>query len=115
MTAAAATGPEPPAGGPPFTDASPAQVRAALIPEDVVEFDRQWSAVMATATETLDLASVHRTLESWRRIAWLTQANGPDGYRRLLARAERTLRTGELPLDSVPLDQIKTLIAERLG
>ncbi len=113
MTAAAATGPEPPAGGPLFADASPVQVRAALIPEDVAEFDRQWRAVMATATETFDLTSVHRALESWRRIAWLTEANGPDGYRRMLARAERTLRTGELPPDSVPLDQIKALIAER--
>ena len=64
---------------------------------------------------TFDLASVHRALESWRRIAWLTQANGPDGYRRMLARAECTLRTGELPPDSVPLDQIKALIAERWG
>ncbi len=90
-------------------------MRAALIPEDIPEFDRQWRAVMATATETLDLTGVHRTLESWRRIAWLTTANGSDGYRRLLARAARTLRTGELPPDSVPLDQVKTLIAERLG
>jgi len=86
-----------PPGGPLFADASRAQVRAALVPEDVAEFDRQWRAVMTTATETLDLTSVHRALESWRRIAWLTQANGPDGYRRMLARAERTLRTGELP------------------
>lgn len=115
VTAAAATGPEPGPGRPPFADASPAQVRAALIPEDVAEFDRQWSAVMATATETLDLTGVHRTLQSWRRIAWLTTANGPDGYRRMLARADRTLRTGELPPDSVPLDQVKALLAERLA
>lgn len=115
MTVAAAAGPESGRGLPPFADASPAQVRAALIPEDAAEFDRQWRTVMATATETLDLTGVHRALESWRRIAWLTQANGPDGYRRMLARAERTLRTGELPTDSVPVDQIKSLIAERLG
>ncbi|MGH3529368.1 MAG: DUF6247 family protein, partial [Pseudonocardiaceae bacterium] len=55
MTAAAASGPQPGAGSPPFADASPAQVRAALIPEDVAEFDRQWRTVMAKATETLDL------------------------------------------------------------
>jgi len=96
-------------------DPSPAQVRAALIPEDVAEFDRQWHAVMAAATETLDLTGVHRALESWRRIACLTEANGPDEYRRMLAGAERTLPTGELPPDSVPLNQIKALIAERLG
>lgn len=115
MTAAAASGAEPARGRPPFADASPAQVRAALTPDDVTEFDRQWRAAMATATETLDLAGVHRTLESWRRIAWLTTSNGPDGYRRLLARAEETLRTGDPPPGSVPLDQVKALIAQRLG
>ena len=55
MTTAAASGPEPGRGRPPFADASPAQVRAALIPEDLAEFDRQWRSAMATATETLDL------------------------------------------------------------
>jgi len=73
------------------------------------------TSVSATATETLDLTGVHRTLQSWRRIAWLTTANGPAGYRRMLARADRTLRTGELPRDSVPLDQVKALLTERLG
>jgi hypothetical protein len=48
VTAAAA---EPPvsAGGPPFADASPAQLRAALIPEDAAEFDRQWRDVEAVS------------------------------------------------------------------
>ncbi len=63
MTTAVACRP----GRPPFADASPTQVRAALIPEDVAEFDRQWLAIIATATETLDLTGVHRTQESWRR------------------------------------------------
>lgn len=115
MTAAATSGPDPDAGRPPFADASPAQVRAALIPEDVAEFDRQWRAVMATAVETLDLAGVHSALESWRRIAWMTQSHGPDGYRRLLARADHTLQFRELPPDSVSLERIKALITERLG
>lgn len=115
VTAAAASRPEPGLDRPPFADASPAQVRAVLIPEDAAEFDRQWQRVMATATQTLDLTGVHRTLESWRRVAWLTTANGPEKYRQMLARAEHTLRTGELPPDSVPLDEIKAMIAERLG
>ncbi|WP_445187664.1 DUF6247 family protein [Pseudonocardia sp. Cha107L01] len=45
-----------------------------------------WCEVMAAATESLDLTEVHRTLEAWRRVAWLTSARGHDGYRRLLAR-----------------------------
>ena len=94
MTAAAPV-PEPGSGRPPFADASPARVRAALIPEDVVEFDRQWRLVMAAATESLDLSELRRTLESWRRVAWLTSARGHDGYRRRRADAERRTRTGE--------------------
>jgi len=100
---------EPPAsaGRPPFADASPAQLRAALIPEDTAEFDRQWREVMAGATENLDLAEMLATLESWRRIAWLTSANGPAGYCRILAKAAHLQRTGELPAGTVPWRQLK--------
>ncbi|MDQ2790871.1 MAG: DUF6247 family protein [Actinomycetota bacterium] len=96
-----------PQGRPPFADASPALVRAALIPEDVERFDRQWRQVMANATKHLDLTEVLATLDSWRRIAWLTTANGPDSYRRMLSQADHVLRTGESPADSVPWRQLK--------
>jgi len=114
MTTAAASVPESGSGRPPFADASPAQVRAALTPEDAADFDREWRGAMVAATESLDLSGVHRTLESWRRIAWLTSARGPDAYRRLLARAQERSRTGEREPGSVSLDQVKALIAERL-
>ncbi|MGH8966687.1 MAG: DUF6247 family protein, partial [Actinomycetes bacterium] len=65
----AAGGPSASSGRPPLADASPAQVRAALIPEEAAEFDQQWREVMARATETLDLSEVLATLESWRRVA----------------------------------------------
>lgn len=104
---AAAEEPWPAAGRVPFADASPAQVRAALTPEDAAEFDRQWRATMARATEALDLAEVLETLDSWRRIAWLTTAHGHDGYRALLARADRALASGRPPADSVPWESVK--------
>jgi hypothetical protein len=44
VSAASAGSPHP--GRPPFVDATPAQIRDALTPEDVTEFDRQWRAVM---------------------------------------------------------------------
>ena len=113
VTAAAEVQPEP--SGHPFAEASPAQVRAALVPEDVVRFDRQWRAAMATATEALDLAGVRMVLASWRRVAWLTAVNGPEGYRAILARAEETLRTGEEPPGAVSLEEIRLLIARGLG
>jgi hypothetical protein len=69
MTAAASPGPWRGHSGRYFADASPAEVRAALIPEEAAEFDQRWRAVMARATETLDLSEVLETLDSWRRVA----------------------------------------------
>src|SRR5215213_2902627 len=92
MTTAAA--PEPPSGRVPFADASPAVLRAALAPEDAAVFDLQWREAMAVAVETLDLTGVHAVLDAWRPVAWLTSARGVAGYRRVLARADRTLTVG---------------------
>ncbi|MGH3602675.1 MAG: DUF6247 family protein, partial [Pseudonocardiaceae bacterium] len=72
MTTAAAPGPWHGRSGPSFSDVTPAEVRAALIPEEAAEFDQQWRDVMASATETLDLSEVLATLDSWRRVARLT-------------------------------------------
>ena len=91
----------------PFADASPAQVRAALLPEDATEFDRQWQDVMARATRELDLTEVHRTLSTWRRVAWVTTATGPERYRAVLASAEQRLRTGERHPQATPWHQLK--------
>jgi hypothetical protein len=105
VTAASAGSPQP--GRPPFVDATPAQIRDALTPEDVTEFDRQWRKVMNQATDRLDLSEVHQVLEAWRRIAWLTVASDPHGYRRTMASAEQRLRTGERGAGSVPWHQLQ--------
>jgi hypothetical protein len=107
---AAAVGPQPGPKRPPFADSSPAEVRAALIPEEAAEFDRQWREVMAKATQALDLTEVLETLESWRRIACLTAANGPDAHRRMYRRAAARLTGENIPADE-PLSRTKT----RLG
>jgi hypothetical protein len=108
----AASTPEPRNGqaGQSFTDASPAEVRAALIPEEAVEFERQWRAAMAKATETLDLAEVFATLDSWRRVARLTAAAGADAHRAMYRRAAAHL-TGESASVGEPLAETKA----RLG
>jgi hypothetical protein len=98
-----------------FKDASPREVKAALVPEERTDFDRQWRTALSDAGETLELADMFRVLDSWRRRAMITTQLGHHGYRTMLARAEERLRTGEAPADSVPLDEIKELIAERLG
>lgn len=105
VTAAAAPLPDP--ARTPFADASPAQVRAALTPEDAAEFDRQWQKVMARATEELDLTEVLQTLASWRRVAWVTTSVGSERYEAALTSAEHRLRTGERHPGAVPWNQLK--------
>ncbi len=110
MTAAAASGPRQGHSGPLFSDATPAEVRAALIPEEAAEFDQQWREVMATATETLDLSEVLATLESWRRVARLTAVSGPEAHRTMYRRAAARLAGEDIPADE-PLPRTKA----RLG
>lgn len=90
----------------PFADASPAEVRAALVPEEAAEFDRQWTDVMARATRNLDLTEVLATLESWRRVAWVTTVHSPEQHRRMLAAAEERLRTGDRHPGAVRWEQL---------
>ncbi|MGH3871585.1 MAG: DUF6247 family protein [Pseudonocardiaceae bacterium] len=110
MTAAAAPGPRRGRSGPSFSDGTPAEVRAALIPEEAVEFDQQWREVMVRATETLDLSEVLVTLESWRRVARLTAVNKPEAHRAMYRRATARLAGEGIPADE-PLPRIKA----RLG
>jgi hypothetical protein len=98
-----------------FHDASPKDVRAALVPEEQPDFDRQWRSALADAADSLDLTEVLDVLDSWRRRATITNHLGHHGYRQMLARADRILRTGEPEPGSVPLEDIKELITERLG
>src|ERR687893_362422 len=110
VTAAATPGPRQGRSTSFFADASPAEVRAALIPEEAAEFDQQWREVMARATETLDLSEVLETLESWRRVARLTAVTGPKAHRAMYSRAAARLAGEHIPADE-PLPRIKA----RLG
>ena len=110
VTAAAAPEPRHGHGGRSCADASPAEVRAALIPEEAAEFDQQWREVMARATETLDLSEVLETLESWRRVARLTAAAGANAHRAMYRQAAAKL-TGDDTLEDEPLARTKA----RLG
>jgi len=108
VTAAAAY--EPPAQPP----HSPAEIRASLLPEEADAFDRDYREALKTAAETLNLDELHATLQHWRRIALMTQTD-PAAHRRMLAQADETLRTGQLPPGTASLDEVKALIKERLG
>jgi Family of unknown function (DUF6247) len=93
-----------------FADASPAEVRSALIPEEAAEFDQEWREAMGRATETLDLSEVLKTLDSWRRVARLTAAAGAAAHRAMYRRAAARL-TGE----DVPADEPLLRTKARLG
>lgn len=93
-----------------FADASPAEIRAALIPEEATELEQQWRAVMARATETLNLTELFTTLQSWRRVARLTTAAGADTHRAMYRRAATRL-TGE----PVPTGEALAETKARLG
>jgi hypothetical protein len=100
---------------PGLLDAPPAVIRAALVPEDVERFDQQWRSTMAAAIESLDLFDVQRFLERWRRTARLTVGLGHDGYRRMLREADHRLRTGEMPDNPMPIEEVRLRLAERIA
>ncbi|SDY66211.1 hypothetical protein SAMN05421504_106297 [Amycolatopsis xylanica] len=103
MTAAAAQPPQQPN---PLRFDSPRAIRAALLPEEAGEFDLAYQAALKTAAETLSLEQLQATLENWRTIARMTQAD-PAGHRHLIQQAERGRRTGEPPADSRSWSSLK--------
>jgi hypothetical protein len=85
-------------------------VRAALIPEEAAEFEREWREAMARATDTLDLSEVLATLESWRRVARLTVVQGVQAHRAMYRRA-----AARLGGEDIPADESLTQTKARLG
>ena len=77
----------------PYADTSPAEIRDALIPEEVEQFDREYRAALDEARENYRLDALAECLESWRRIAWMTTQHGPEAHRLMLARVDYTLTT----------------------
>jgi hypothetical protein len=80
--------------------ATPREVRDALHPEYREEFDRDYRAALDEASESLDLACVLETVESWRRRCWFTRDR--DSYREAMRRAAELL-TGEVPPEDEPV------------
>jgi hypothetical protein len=87
----------------PFAEATPAEVRAALIDESAAEFDRHWRETMVSATESLDLAAVNEMLDGWRRLAWVQQDRA--AYAHMMDVAAK-LNAGE-HVDTVPWEQVR--------
>jgi hypothetical protein len=65
----------------------PRSIRGVLLPEEAGDFDREFRAAMAQATETLDLTGVLQLLERWQRVA--ESSRDARAHRRMLERADR--------------------------
>ncbi|MGH3906146.1 MAG: DUF6247 family protein [Pseudonocardiaceae bacterium] len=99
----------------PFADASPAELREAILPEDQHSFDEQYRAALETAARTLRLDELESFLAHWRRIARSVSWKGPDAWRALLAGAERRQAGGEPPPGMVPQEEMEERLRARLA
>jgi hypothetical protein len=81
---------------------SPEAIRAALLPEQVSEFD----AALTAARQTLHLDQLRHVLRRWRRIALMTEQD-PDDHRQMLVTAAEVQRTGRPRPGSVPWSELK--------
>lgn len=91
----------------PFADASPEELRAAILPDDHQEFDRQYQRALQIAAGTLRLDDLDAFLAHWRRMAWTYTAHGHDEWRALMADADQRLSTGQRAPDSRPWEEVE--------
>lgn len=92
---------------------TPQVIAAALVEPERVEFERRFREEMTAAAQSLDLTGVLATLESFRRIAEITQRQGVAAHLRMLD-VVAALNEGR-PVDTIPGAVHKAVIAARLG
>ncbi len=97
----------------PFSDASPAELREAILPEERDEFDASWRRALDATAETLSLKPLEDFLAHWRRNARVVNHNGHDHWRGVLDRAERIM-AGER-FSPMSGEEMRRRIAERLA
>lgn len=105
MTAAAAHNPVP------EIDRTPEAIRAALLPEERAAFDAACRHAVSEAMSESSLEPVRDMLTHWWRIARITQ-HDPAAHRRMLARIDQTLTTGQVAGRMRTWDELR---AERGG
>jgi hypothetical protein len=85
---------------------SPEAIRAALLPEQVGEFDAAFDAALTSARRTLHLDELRHVLLAWRRVALLTQMD-PDAHRETLSAIAEIRRTGAPRAGSMSWEELK--------
>lgn len=86
---------------------SPEAIRAALLPEQVADFDAAYDAALTAARQTLHLDQLRHVLRVWRRMALMTEQD-PDGHRVMRATAAEVRRTGRPRPGSVSWAELKS-------
>lgn len=95
---------QPRTGDPLLPGASPAAIRAGLVPGDQLAFDADYTQALSTARDQLDLSELLQCLEHWRRRALLQR--DPDEFAALVRRASERL-TGRPVPDGEPLAETR--------
>jgi hypothetical protein len=95
--------------------ASPAELQEAIPTEYVESFGEQFQAALDAAAQTRRLSKLEAFPEQWRRIARSAHHHCHNHWRQILARANHTLRTGDVPPGAASEEQMADLIAARLG
>ncbi|MGO4615550.1 DUF6247 family protein [Nocardia sp. 2YAB30] len=64
---------------------TPRAIRDGLVGSERVEFERQYAEAMAVAAQSLDLTGVLAVLDTFRKVAEITQRHGGEAHTRMLA------------------------------
>lgn len=109
--------PTPAAPKHPYADASPAELREAILPEDRDRFDAHLRRTMDTVIDTLSLAPVDDFLTHWRLNARLVNHHGHDHWRGVLATADYINQHGHPPPGTVThtAAESRALVERRLA
>ncbi|MBP2327066.1 hypothetical protein JOF56_007451 [Kibdelosporangium banguiense] len=92
---------------------TPQAIRDALIGSERREFEQRYAEEMAAAAHTLNLTGVLTVLDTYRKIADITQRQGPQTHQRMLDQVAR-LQNGQ-DVSTVPGQEHKAQINMRLG
>jgi hypothetical protein len=92
---------------------TPQAIRDALVGSERSEFEQRYAQEMAAAAHTLNLTGVLTVLDTYRKIADITQRQGPSAHQRMLDQVTRLQNGQDVP--TVPGQEHKAHINTRLS
>jgi hypothetical protein len=92
---------------------TPQAIRDALVGSERSEFEQRYAEEMAHAAHTLNLTGVLAVLDTYRKLAEITQRQGPRAHQRMLEQVAR-LQHGQ-DVSTVSGQEHKAQINTRLG